>query len=80
MFDLTTKISPSFLALIRKNINDKYSFSKNTSIEITGPIEGTLFFVAPPEDKKVKFVIKKNELTHVAPGVEMVLPEEMYFV
>lgn len=80
MFDIISKKTSSFLALIRKNINEKYDFSQNESLLITGAVGGTLYFVNPPKDTNVKLVIQREELTHIAPGIITELPEEMYYV
>lgn len=80
MFSFFTKKSQSFIILISRNLNQKFSDDTSDFVEIKGPVNGKLY-LKQPKDGNVKFTVDKEELKDkVEKSIYDKLPEKMFFV
>ncbi len=79
MFSFLIQKIRSFLGLVAKNLNEKFTDNASDFIEIKGAISGKLYF-SQPQEGIVKFTIKKEELAEkVKEDICDNLPKTMYF-
>ncbi len=80
MFSFLIQKTRSFLGLVAKNLNEKFTDNASDFIEIKGAISGKLYF-SQPQEGIVKFTIKKEEVAKkIKEEIYEKLPETMYFV